>query len=446
VTNLPVPALSEGASAVCVFCIFVVPLAAAGLALLNAGLGRSRSAAHTMIASLCILSVAAIAYFVCGFAVQGFTGQPIRILRLGGRQWDWIGAGPFFLRKFELDGSPASLAAGLSMLCAGLAALIPLGAAAERWRLRTICASTALLAGFTFPLFAHWVWGGGWLAQLGTNYGLGHGFIDVGGSSCIQVVGGLTALSIVWILGPRRGKYSSSTLPNAIPAHNAVFVIFGSMLCWAGWLGLNSAGAILFWGAASGQVVLVAVNTTLAAASSGLAALVVTGLRFGRPDASLTCDGWIGGLVASSAGCLFIKPAEAVVIGAIAGALVTYAVEWFEFGLKVDDPGGSISAHAVGGIWGLLAAGIFVRFPASTSVIASVQSGADSGQFIAQLIGIATLVGFVLPTTYGLNQLLNWFVPYRVSLEGERQGADLHELGADAYPEFVVHTEEFIQR
>lgn len=437
-TNLPVPALSEGASVICLVCILLAPLAAGGLALINAGLGRSRSAAHTMIASLCTLSVAAIVYFVCGFAVQGFTGQPTHIFTAGGEHWDWLGAGPFFFRRFDLDGSPASLAAGFSMLCVGLAALIPLGAAAERWRLRAACASTALLAGITFPLFAHWVWGGGCLAQLGIQYGLGHGFVDVGGSGCIQVVGGLTALSIVWILGPRRGKYSSSKMPNAIPAHNAVFVIFGAVLCWAGWLGLNSAGAILFSGATPGQAVLVIVNTTLAAASAGLAALAVTGLRFGRPDASLTCNGWIGGLVASSAGCIFIKPAEAVVIGAIAGVLVTYAVEWLEFGLKVDDPGGSISAHAVGGMWGLVAVGLFARFPA--------QSGSDSGQFMAQLVGIATLIGFVFPATYGLNRFLNWLVPYRVSLEGERQGMDLHELGADAYPEFVVHTEEFLQR
>src|SRR5579872_822011 len=291
---------------------------------------------------------------------------------------------------------------------------------------------------FHVSVFNHWVRVGGWLDQVGINYGLGHGFIDVGGSGWIQAVGGLTALSIVWILGPRRGKYSSTKMPNAIPAHSAVFVVFGGILCWVGWLGLNSAGAILFGGATPGQTLLVIVNTTLAAAAAGLSALIVTGLRFGRPDASLTCNGWIGGLVASSAGCLFIKPAEAVVIGAVAGILVPYSVEWLEFGLKVDDPGGSISAHAAGGIWGLLAVGLFARFPA--------QSGSNSGQFIAQLVGVATLLGFVLPFTYGVNRLLNWLVPYRVSIEGERQGMDLHELGADAYPEFVVHTEEFIQR
>jgi len=426
------------ATVICIVCLLLIPLAACGMALVNSGLGRSRAAAHTMIASLCIFSVAVIMYFVCGFGFQGFAGAPSHVLNAGGKQWDWIGAAPFFFRKFELDGSSASLVAVFSMLCAGLAALIPLGAAAERWRLRAMCASTALLAGFTFPLFNHWVRVGGWLDQVGINYGLGHGFIDVGGSGWIQAVGGLTALSIVWILGPRRGKYSSTKMPNAIPAHSAVFVVFGGILCWVGWLGLNSAGAILFGGATPGQTLLVIVNTTLAAAAAGLSALIVTGLRFGRPDASLTCNGWIGGLVASSAGCLFIKPAEAVVAGAIAGILVTYAVEWLEFGLKVDDPGGSISAHAVGGIWGLLAAGLFARFPA--------QSGSNSGQFIAQLVGIATLLGFVLPFTYGVNRLLNWLVPYRVSIEGERQGMDLHELGADAYPEFVVHTEEFIQR
>lgn len=425
------------AAVICVVCLLLIPLAACGLALINAGLGRSRAAAHTMITSLCIFSVAVIMYFVCGFGFQGFAGSPSHVVTVSGKQWDWIGAAPFFFRKFELDGSYASLVAVFSMLCVGLAALIPLGAAAERWRLRAVCASTALLAGFTFPLFNHWV-RIGWLEQIGINYGLGHGFIDVGGSGWVHAVGGLTALSIVWILGPRRGKYSSIKMPNAIPAHSAVFVVFGAILCWVGWLALNSAGAILFGGAAPGQTLLVIVNTTLAAAAAGLSALIVTGLRFGRPDASLTCNGWIGGLVASSAGCLFIKPAEAVVVGAIAGILVTYAIEWLEFGLKVDDPGGSISAHAVGGIWGLLAVGLFARFPAP--------SVSNSGLFIAQLVGIATLLGFVLPFTYGLNRLLNWLVPYRVSIEGERQGMDLHELGADAYPEFVVHTEEFIQR
>src|SRR5204863_490490 len=137
------------------------------------------------------------------------------------------------------------MAAWLQTISVGLAAQIPLGSGSDRWRLGAICASTALLAGWTYPLFAHWVWGGGWLAQLGSNYGLGRGFVDAGGSSTIQVVGGLTALSIAWILGPRRGKYSAQGMQAAIPAHNTVFVLFGCVLALLGWSGLNPHGALL---------------------------------------------------------------------------------------------------------------------------------------------------------------------------------------------------------
>jgi ammonium transporter, Amt family len=435
VTPLPAPALSETAVVLCIFFILLVPLAAAGLALINTGLGRSRSAAHSMLTSLSVIAVAAVVYFVCGFSWQGFTGQPAHVFTMGGRGWSWVSAEPLFLRGLRLDDAPASLAAWLQMLSVGLAALIPLGAGADRWRMGASAASTALLAGCTYPLFAHWVWGGGWLAQLGVNSGLGHGFVDAGGSSSIHVVGGLTALSIAWILGPRLGKYGHTGLPSAIPGHNSVLVLTGCMLAWVGWLGLNSASGILFTGAEPGRVVMIALNTTLAAASASLTSTTVTCRRFGKPDVSLIANGWIGGLVASSAACPFLKPPTAVIVGMVAGGLVVFAVEWFEFGLKVDDPGGAISVHALSGIWGVLAVGLLGQF-----------SGQTSGQFLAQLIGIATLIGFVLPLTYGLNWLLNRFYPQRVAADGERQGMDLQELGADAYPEFVIHGEEFIQR
>ena len=148
-TPPPVPALSETATAVCILSILLVPFAAAGLALVNAGLVRSRSAAHSMLASLCVMAVGAVVYFVCGFAWQGFAGRPAHALTLAGRAWSWIAAEPFFWRGLEFNGSPASLAAWLGALGAGLAALIPLGAGAERWRLGASCASTALLAGWT---------------------------------------------------------------------------------------------------------------------------------------------------------------------------------------------------------------------------------------------------------------------------------------------------------
>jgi len=419
----------------CFAAILLVPCAAMGLALINTGLGRSRSAAHSMMSSLCVLAVAALAYFVCGFAWQGFPGSAAHVATVSGKPWNWLGAGPLLFRHQPLDGSLGSLAALLGFLSVGIAAMIPLGSGADRWRLGACCVSTAVLGGWTFPLFAHWVWGGGFLAQLGVNYGLGRGFIDTGGAATIQAVGGLTALSIAWLLGPRHGKYTRDGLPTAIPGHNGVLVMLGCLLALAGWLGLNCAGAILYNAVAPGNAVQVAVNTLLCAASAAAATAIITNVRFGKPDASLTANGWIGGLAASSGACAFVIPAEAVVIGAIAGVLVTLSVEWFELHMSVDDPGGSVSAHAMGGLWGVLAVGIFAGAGVGMS-----------GQWLAQLVGIATLIGFVLPLTYGLNWLIGRVSPHRVAAEGERQGMDLHELGAGAYPEFVVHSDEFIER
>ncbi|HYN16321.1 MAG TPA: ammonium transporter, partial [Terriglobales bacterium] len=197
----------------------------------------------------------------------------------------------------------------------------------------------------------------------GANYGLGHGFVDAGGASSIQAVGGLTALSIAWILGPRRGKYSPDGTPAAIPGHNAVLMLLGCALATVGWLGLNSAGAILFTGAAPAGSVLVGVNTALSAVVAALAAVMITRMRFGKPDASLVANGWVGGLVASSAVCASVTPAAALFIGLDAGVLVIFSIELFEVRLAVDDPGGAVSVHAVAGIWGVLALGLFAHFP-----------------------------------------------------------------------------------
>jgi Amt family ammonium transporter len=388
-----------------------------------------------MLASLCIFAVAAITFVILGFSWLGAPGRSAHVITIGGKAWNWIAAEPLFLRGLRLDSSHASLVLLLQMFSVGLAAMIPLGAGAERWKLGPSCVSTILLAGWTYPLFAHWVWSEGWLSQLGSMYGLGRGFVDSGGAGTIQVMGGLSALSIAWILGPRRGKYSSEGGPAAIPAHNVVQVLAGCLFAWVGWLGLNSAGAILFNRREPSAVVLIAVNTTLSAAAAGLAAAIVTRFRFGRPDASLAANGWMAGLVASSAAAAFLKPPTTILAGTVAGALVVFAIDLLEFRLMIDDPGGSISVHAIAGLWGLL------------SVALLSDAGAESsGQWLAQLIGIATLLGFILPMTYGLNWLIDRVYPQRVDAEGEWQGMDLHELGAGAYPEFVVHSDEFTQR
>ena len=373
-------------------------------------------------------------YFFCGFSWQGFAAGPAHVVAVAGKSWNWIAAEPFFLRGLQPEGSPASLVALLQMFSVGLAALIPLGAGTDRWRLGAACASTALLAGCTYPIFAHWVWGGGWLAQLGVNCGLGRGFLDAGGAGCIQAVGGLTAWSIACILGPRRGKYAMDGAPAAIPGHNAVLVLLGCFLALLGWFGLNCAGSILFAGAAPG------------ARGGGGHRHHARG-RHGRagggghhagalrPAGCFPLRQWMGRRVwwPAAPACAFLTPAAAAMTGLVAGALVTFSVEWLDIRLGVDDPAGSISVHAIGGIWGVLALGIFARFPG------------DSGQFVAQLAGVATLLGFVLPLTYSLNWLLNRFYPQRVAAEGERQGMDLYELGAGAYPEFVIHREDLTQ-
>jgi ammonium transporter, Amt family len=403
----------------CFVSILFVPFAIAGLSLLNTGLGRSRSAAQAMASSVCVVGVAVLVYFIFGFAVEG----PRPIAAASGLN---TSAG-LFLKGMHWD-SPAAFSFLLGTFSVALAAVIPLGATADRWHLGAACASTVVLAGLAHPLFIRCISTLDLLAGVTPTFPV---FLDSGGAASIQVVGGLNALALAWLLGPRLGKYSHSGMPAAIPAHNGVFVLFGCMLAWIGWLGLNLAGAIVYSGIKLQSTVLVAVNTTLTAVAAGLSAAVVTRVRFRKPDASLIANAWMAGLVASSAGCASLKPAISILVGMVAGALVVLSVEFFEFTLKVDDPCGSVSVHAAGGLWGLLAAGIFAG---------------GAGQLISQLVGIATLLGLVFPLSYGLNWLLGRFIPHRVSLDGERQGLDLHELGADAYPEFVVHADEFMQR
>jgi Amt family ammonium transporter len=413
--------VTDSQTVLCSIFLALAPLAGAGLALIDTGLGRSRNAAYAMMSALCVVAVSACAYFVFGFAWQGYAGLPAHSFVAGGKVWDWIGAAPLFFGGLATGGSSALLAAWMGLTSAALTALIPLGSGSDRWRLRALCASTALLAGFTFPVFAHWVWGGGWLAQLG--------YRDPGGAGAIHVTGGLTALAITWIMGPRRGKYAADGMPAAIPGHDAVLVLFGCPVAFIGWVGLNCAGALLFAGARAEDIASIGVNTTLIASAGALAAAIVTRLRYGKPDASLTANGWMGGLVASSAAAAFLVPAAAVIVGLVAGALVAFSVEILDLRLEIDDPGGSVSVHAVAGVWGILAVGLL-----------------GHAEFLPQAVGVATLVGFVLPLTYGLNWLLNRLAAMRVPRDAEPQGMDLHELGAGAYPEFMTHSDDFIQR
>jgi Amt family ammonium transporter len=448
VSSLPSPTqYPEFSLLLCLGCVMLVPLAAAGLGLIHQGLGRSRSAAHAMLATLCALSIAAILTVAVGYSWAVGGAAPAHTFTAGGAQWDWLGRAPFFAGGVSFQGAePAALAPALKLclliFAAGLAAMPALSAGTDRWRLGASCSATALLAALFFPLFAHWTWGGGWLAQLDANFHV-PAFIDAGGAGVIQVVGGLMAVCVAWITGARRGKYAEDGIPAAIPGHNIVQVLFGCMLALVGWIGLDSAASILFYSAGPQQIAAIVVNAMLAASSGCLAAVAITRLRYRKPDASMSANGWIAGLVAGSAACAMVSPLAAIDIGAIAGVLVTYMVEIAELRLQVDDPGGAVSVHVGAGLWGLIAVGLFGHF---APVSGHFDSASHAAHLLAQMVGIGTLLGLMLPLLYGANMLLNRVIPYRVDNDGDWQGMDIRELGAGAYPEFVVHADDFVPR
>lgn len=424
----PLPRMSDAVFALTLALLLVAPLAVAGVALVNAGLGRSRSAAQALLGNLAIMSVSALVFALVGAAFAGcLPGGAGHVFHLAGKPWNWLGEGAFPLGGFAAAPLHAQLALLFEFLAVAMAAMLPWGSGADRWRLAAGLAAAAILAAIVFPLLAHWIWDGGWLAQLGLNFSLGAGFLDPGGAAAVHALGGLSALAVVWIAGPRRGKFPNEGLSTAMPGHNAAYVLFGCLLAFAGWLAWNAAGAILWLRAPLAALPSTVINTLLSAAASLAATFAVTRIRFGKPDASLCANGWLAGLVASSACAALVTPGEAIFTGACAGIFTPLLVELLELALSIDDPSGAITVHGAAGLWGLFAAGLFAHRP---------------GQILAQLTGIAALVGVILPLVYLLFALLNRIVPFRVDPEGERIGMDLHELGGGAYPEFVIHRDE----
>jgi len=433
--NLPLPVgpalppvMSDAVFALTLVLLLLSPMAIAGLALINAGLGRSRSAAQALLGNLAIVAVTVIVFAVAGAAFAGcLPGGTGHIFQMAGKPWNLMGTSPFLLGGLASAPAQSQLALIFEFMAVALAALLPWGSGADRMRLPAGCAIAALIGIFIFPLAAHWIWGGGWLGQLGVNFSLGAGFLDPGGAGTVHVFGGLCALAVIWITGPRRGKFPKEGFSTAMPGHNAAYVLFGCLVSLVGWLAFNAAGAILWLHAPLSQIPLTAVNTLLSASTALAATFTVTRVRFGKPDASLCANGWMAGLVASSACAALVSPAVALVVGIVAGIATPLLVELFELALSVDDPSGAVSVHAAAGIWGLVATGLFAPLP---------------GQFVAQMVGIATLLGVFLPLVYLLFRVLNRFVPFRVDGDGERIGMDLHELGGGAYPEFVIHRDE----
>jgi Amt family ammonium transporter len=280
---------------------------------------------------------------------------------------------------------------------------------------------------------------------LGTNFGLGHGYADFAGSGVVHSVGGLTALALAIMIGPRIGKFTRGGKPNAIPGHDLVLVLTGCFILAFGWFGFNPGSTLGASGNGNLRIGSVAVNTMLAGMAGSFGAMLYMWFRYGKPDASMSGNGLLAGLVAITAPCGFVNPVSAVIIGLVAGVLVCLSVEFVERKMKVDDPVGAISVHGANGLWGVIAVGLFAdgtsNYGGSWNGVSGSVTGlfyGDPGQLVAQLFGVSALLGVVFALSFVLGLAVDAVVGQRVSAEAELEGLDLPEMGALAYPEFEM--------
>ncbi|HEX21777.1 MAG TPA: ammonium transporter [Actinobacteria bacterium] len=420
----------------------------AGFAMVETGFTRAKNASHVMMTNLTIFAIGALAYWAIGFGLM--FGGASGIASLGGtaplnglfeivKGWGIFGTKGFFLVGGTYDVGVFMLFL-FQMVFMDTAATIPTGGLAERWKFSAFCIYGVFIAGLLYPIYGNWVWGGGWLASMGTNLGLGHGYIDWAGSSVIHAVGGITALAGAMVLGPRIGKFNKDGSANAMPGHHIPMAIVGTIILAFGWFGFNAGSTLA---ATDLRISVIAVNTMLAGAAGSIAAMLYVWKRFGKPDPSMTANGLLAGLVAITAPCAFVGPVSAVIIGSIAGVLVVFSVLFVERVLKVDDPVGAISVHGVCGIWGVIALGIFAdgTYGAGYNGINTTVRGllfGGSSQFFAQLIGAVTVIIYTFALAYGFFKLLDAIMGIRSSRADEIAGLDLPEMGMLAYPSFAV--------
>jgi Amt family ammonium transporter len=314
-------------------------------------------------------------------------------------------------------------------------ATIPTGSMAERWTLKSFVIYGFFISMFVYPLFGNWVWGGGWLSQLGAQFGLGHGHVDFAGSSVVHMVGGMAALAGAIVIGPRYGKYGKDGTVNTIPGHNIPMAIIGTFILAFGWFGFNP-GSTLAGGDL--RIGIVAVNTMLAGGAGALSALFYMYARGGKADPGMIANGMLAGLVAITAPCAFVPSLSAVIIGAIAGILVILAYNFVDRKLKIDDPVGAFAVHGVNGAWGVLSLGLFAdgSYGDGWNGVKGTVTGlfyGDGKQFVAQIIGTLTCAVFVFVVMYFFFKLLNKIIPLRSKEADEIAGLDIPETGVHGY-------------
>jgi Amt family ammonium transporter len=430
-----------------------------GFALLETGLCRAKNANHTMMMNVAVYGIGMFAYWLIGFAIQeGGVGGVANLggipplnseftINLFGKPFGLFGQRGMFLTQHGTYDVGVAVLFLFQMVFMDTGATIPTGAAAERWKFSAFAITSFLFAAFTYPLFANWAWGGGWLANLGANFGLGKGYVDFAGSGVVHAVGGLTALAIAIVIGPRLGKFTRDGKPNAILGHDIVLVLTGCLILAFGWFGFNPGSTLGASGSGNLRIGSIAVDTMLASATGLLGAMLYMWMVYGKPDASMTGNGFLAGLVAITAPCAFVNPVFACVIGLIAGILVCVSVSFVERVLKVDDPVGAVSVHGVCGIWGVISVGLFAdgrsNYGGSWNGVNGSVTGlfyGDASQLVAQMIGVATLLGVVFTLSLIIDMVIDVVIGQRASARSEMEGLDLPEIGALPYPEFEIKT------
>jgi len=438
---------------------FLVMFMQAGFAMVESGLCRVKNSNHTYMMNFFVYGCGLLAYWLIGFAIQmgGAAGNanlgglqtltPEHTTTLFGTSWGIFGGAGMFLSGHTYDVGVMVIFL-FEMVFMDTALTIVTGACAERWKFITFSVSSVLMGAFTYPLFGNWAWGAGWLSQLGTNVGLGKGYCDFAGSGVVHAVGGITALAVTLIIGPRIGKFNRDGSANAIIGHDISAVLIGCFILAFGWFGFNPGSTLGASANGNLRIGSIAVNTMLAGCTGTFGAILYMWILKGKPDASMSGNGLLAGLVAITAPSGFVSTVGAAIIGLVAGVLVCLSVSFIENVLKVDDPVGAISVHGTCGLWGVLSVGLLAdgtsNYGGSWNGVTGSVTGlfyGDASQLAAQLVGISTLLGFVFTFSFLLNLILDFFVGQRVSAETEIAGLDIPEMGQLGYPEFVFREE-----
>lgn len=436
---------------------YLVLFMQAGFALLTCGLVRKKNAGHLMMLNFAAYVFAFLAYYACGYAFQfgavavnaapsNIGGAPtLNQFLVGSGLWGFLGGKGFFMSGPAYDASSNCFAL-FEVVFMETAGYIIVGAICERITFWGFILCELFVGAFLYPIFGCWVWGGGWLSQLGNTMGLGHGYVDFAGSTVVHAVGGFCAMALAVILGPRIGKYGPDGKPRAFPAHNIVFVVTGTFILLFGWMGFNPGSTL---GASDLRISVVAINTNLAAVAGSATALIFWYFKFGKPDVTMACNGMLAGLVAITAPCAFVSPTSSIIIGFLAGILVCVGVLFNERVIKVDDPCGAISVHGYCGWLGAVCVGIFAdgtygagwNGVGATTYLGTAGQGVtgllngDVSQFFLQLGGATLTAVYAFTFTFIVFKIVNAIVPLRVSKEVEMEGLDVPEFGLPAYPE-----------